>query len=70
MLVKHLIRELQKCDPEHEVILYITGGSPYASWCVEEDPPNNSDPAVYIFSADPDPEAPEYDNKQDTTNPI
>lgn len=70
MKVKHLIRELQKCNPDAEVVLETDGGS-FDSWCVEEQPDGGPyHRKVFIFSADPDPESLEYDNKDDTPQPI
>lgn len=62
MRVKHLLRELAKCDPESEVI----APNSYKTWAIEEQPNGT----VEMFAADPDPNAPEYDNTTDTPRPM
>ena len=72
MLVKHLIRELSKCDPEMQVI---TEGCDCngESYAVTINTPSSDEawPAyVYIERAPYGSATPKYSNFEDTPNPL
>jgi hypothetical protein len=65
MKVKHLIRELQKCDPDREVVVSVADDHWY-TYSVGRQSDNRD--CVIIFVADED--SLDYDNREDSPKPI